>query len=62
MTGYGTQLVKYDPAFKNELGDVFYSLITIANEFDVDLEDALFEAIEKYHKRLTKGGMGSKIQ
>ncbi len=32
----------------------FYSLITVANYFDVDLEEALNIVLEKYKKRLQK--------
>ena len=55
MSNYG----KEKPKYKEELGDLFYSVITIANTYDIDLEDALNQAIEKYKRRLTKGSAGS---
>jgi len=39
-----------------ELGDAFYSLITVANYYDVDLVDSLRLALEKYEKRIKKWG------
>jgi len=31
----------------------------VANAFDVDLKDDLYQTLEKYKKRLKKGGPGS---
>ena len=51
--------MEYNQEFKSELGDVLFSLITVANTFDIDLEDALQEVLSKYEKRLKKGSAGS---
>jgi|TARA_B100001964_G_C14236446_1_gene602691 NTP pyrophosphatase (non-canonical NTP hydrolase) len=59
MSDYGRKPVEYREELKSELGDVLYSLITIANTFDIDLEDALRQVLEKYKKRLKKGSAGS---
>jgi len=59
MTDYGKKPLEYNSDIKGELGDVFYSLIGIANHFDIDLEEALNQALEKYKKRLKKGSAGS---
>lgn len=59
MSDYGKHEYKYREEFASELGDLFYSLITVANTFDVDLEEMLNEALQKYEKRLKKGGAGS---
>ncbi|MCK4997256.1 MazG-like family protein [Candidatus Pacearchaeota archaeon] len=59
MSNYGREPAKYREELKSELGDVLYSLITVANTFDVDLEDALNQVLEKYKKRLMKGSAGS---
>jgi len=40
----------------SEIGDVLFSLACIANTLDIDLEDALAGAIDKYHARFTKAG------
>lgn len=59
MSNYGRQEIQYSEEIKSELGDVLYSLITIANSFDIDLEDALEQVLEKYKTRLKKGSSGS---
>jgi NTP pyrophosphatase (non-canonical NTP hydrolase) len=59
MSDYGRKPAKYREELKSELGDLLYSVITIANSFDVDLEEALDMALEKYKKRLRKGSPGS---
>jgi len=59
MSNYGRKPIEYRDELKSELGDVLYSLITIANTFDIDLEDALHQVLEKYEKRLKKGSAGS---
>ena len=42
-----------------ELGDVLFSIITIANAFEIDLEEALNKVLKKYEKRMNKGSPGS---
>jgi len=59
MSNYGRKPIEYREELKSELGDVLYSLVTIANTFDIDLEDALCQVFEKYEKRLKKGSAGS---
>ena len=59
MSNYGKKPIEYKEELKHELGDVFYSLITLANTFDIDLEDALKQVLEKYKERLKKGSAGS---
>ena len=59
MSNYGRQEIKHNEEIKSELGDVFYSLITVANSFNVDLEEALEQVLEKYNIRLKKGSSGS---
>ena len=59
MSNYGKNELVYREEFKGELGDVFYSLITIANYFDIDMEEALTWVLKKYEKRLAKGWAGS---
>lgn len=59
MTDYGRKPAEFKEEIKSELGDALYSLITIANYFNVDLEEALDMVLEKYKKRLQKGSAGS---
>jgi NTP pyrophosphatase (non-canonical NTP hydrolase) len=62
ITDYGSKPVAYHDDFEKELGDVFYSLITIANHFDIDMEKALHDTLGKYAKRFQKGGMSSEFE
>lgn len=59
MSNYGKKPIEYKETLKWELGDVFYSLITIANTFDIDLDDALQQVLYKYKKRLERGSAWS---
>ena len=67
MSDYGKKPLKskcqvfltYKEELKSELGDLFFSVITIANSFDVDLEEALNMVLKKYERRLKKGSAGS---
>ena len=47
MTNYGRKALEYREEMKSELGDVMYSLITLANTFDIALDDALNQVLEK---------------
>lgn len=58
-TGYGENpediLVK-----KDEIGDVLFSLLAVAESLDIDAEEALVTALEKYRERIDeKGDPGS---
>lgn len=59
MTDYGKKDREFRNEVKSELGDLLYSVITIANSLDVDLEEAVESALKKYEERLKKGGPGS---
>lgn len=59
MSNYGRKPIEYRDELKSELGDVLYSLITIANTFDIDLEEALEQVLQKYERRLKQGSAGS---
>jgi len=50
MGDYGRKPLKYREELKSELGDFLYSIITIANSFNIDLEEALNIVLEKYKK------------
>ena len=54
MTAYGTKKYEFREEIIMELGDVFYSLIAVANFYDVDLLKSLNMAVEKYEKRIKK--------
>jgi len=59
MNDYGTRPAKYRMEFKSEMGDLLFSVVTMANSMDIDLSEALDEALEKYKKRMKKGSAGS---
>ncbi len=56
MTDYGKKPPEPRAKTRSELGDSLFSLIVTANLLDIDLEEALAEVLEKYSKRLDKGG------
>ena len=59
-SNYGNRKFHLQPEFSDELGDVFFSLITATNQCDIDLKEALQQAIKKYEYRLrTKENLGS---
>ncbi len=59
MSDYGRQPLCYRDELKLELGDVVYSIMTIANYFDVDIDEAVNLVLAKYEQRLGRGGAGS---
>ena len=60
-SNYGSRKFYLRPEFSDELGDVFFSLITVANQCNIDLEGVLHQAINKYEYRLRNtGNLGSK--
>ncbi len=54
-TDYGRAPFNPPDGWTGELGDVFFSLICLANSTDVDLEVALNGALGKYRERLALG-------
>ena len=63
QTDYGSKNVENEKPgeeWKQEVGDVFFTLIAIANSTNVDLDDCLSTSLHKYKKRLeNKDGIGS---
>ncbi|MCA1847537.1 MAG: nucleotide pyrophosphohydrolase [Actinobacteria bacterium] len=55
-TRYGRAPLRPPDGWAGELGDVFFSLICLANSSGVDLEAALDEALGKYRERFALGG------
>ena len=59
-TDYGRTPFRPSESWREELGDVFFALVCLANSTDVDLENALQQALDKYRERLAqKGDAGS---
>jgi NTP pyrophosphatase (non-canonical NTP hydrolase) len=50
-TNYGKKDFKKTENTEAEIGDVFFVLITLANQLNIDLDVALEKVLEKYQKR-----------
>jgi len=59
MSDYGKKPLRINDEIKSEIGDVFFVLTIIANQLDISLDEALAAVLQKYEKRLLKGGAGS---
>ena len=61
-TNYGARPPEYRGNMHGELGDCLFSLLALCDELEIDAEDALAGALEKYKKRaLSKGNIGSDV-
>ncbi|MFH0714375.1 MAG: MazG-like family protein [Candidatus Diapherotrites archaeon] len=56
---YGKTHAHYSEKLKEEVGDFYFTLLRLANIYNVDLDEALEMVLQKYEKRLDKGGAGS---
>lgn len=56
QTNYGKHEFTPSDDWSEELGDVFFALLCLANETDVNLEVALEGVLKKYEKRHKKKG------
>lgn len=55
-TDYGRTPFRPSERWQEELGDVFFALVCLANSTTVDLEEALQQALDKYRERLARKG------
>lgn len=62
MSDYGAKKPEFREELRGELGDLLFSLATLANALDIDLEEALEMVLQKYEKRLVKGSAGSESE
>ncbi|MBR9689657.1 MAG: nucleotide pyrophosphohydrolase [Candidatus Altiarchaeota archaeon] len=58
-SNYGRKDSEYSEKTKEELGDVLYSILVVANTLEINLDEALTGALKKYEERLKKGSAGS---
>lgn len=59
-TDYGTKKFKVTDDFALELGDVLYSIYSLANETGIDANAQVQKVLDKYQKRIDeKQSMGS---
>jgi len=57
---YGDTDLTVDEDLVDEFGDVYFCVLALAVELDVDAEAALAESVEKYRDRMDEtGGAGS---
>lgn len=54
VTKYGKESLVQNENLTYELGDTLYSLIVVANKFDINLEEALGLVLKKYKNRLKR--------
>jgi NTP pyrophosphatase (non-canonical NTP hydrolase) len=60
MSNYGKlDRLQYRKEVEDELGDAFFSLIAIANCFDISLTGMLDKTLEKYEKRVVENGQAN---
>lgn len=59
MSDYGKKPIQINDEVKSEIGDVLFVLVIIANQLNISLDDSLAGVLQKYKKRLEKGGIGS---
>jgi NTP pyrophosphatase (non-canonical NTP hydrolase) len=55
-TQYGTRDFQITPNLEMELGDAFFSLLTLASSVNVDLDEALEKVVTKMRDRLERTG------
>ena len=53
---YGKKPPEKSDAIREELGDLLFSLMALANELDIDLEASLDDALKKYESRMELSG------
>lgn len=55
-TEYGRTSFRPSESWREELGDVFFALVCLANSTNVNLEEALEQALTKYRRRIEETG------
>lgn len=55
LTDYGEKDLQNHPTLEEELGDLYFALIALANSLGVDLDMALDDVLEKYEQRINEG-------
>lgn len=53
---YGDKEPEFGEEMKSEVGDLYFSLLGLANALDIDLSEALERAMEKYEERMEETG------
>jgi NTP pyrophosphatase (non-canonical NTP hydrolase) len=58
-TRYGREPFSATPAWSDELGDVYFALLALADASGVNATDALQSSLDKYRVRLARSGAAS---
>lgn len=58
-TNYGQEPFQFREEMTMEMGDLLFSLLALANSCEIDVDQALEMAMEKYSRRLQGGTAGS---
>jgi NTP pyrophosphatase (non-canonical NTP hydrolase) len=56
-TSYGQKEFQTTPEWEQEIGDVYFALLALADKSGTDLEGALDRAMERYKDRVHEHGM-----
>lgn len=56
QTNYGEKEIKRTENLELELGDLYFSLIALANTLNIDLDLALDRVVDKYKERIEGSG------
>ncbi len=56
LTNYGRQSFQANEHWKTELGDIYFSLLCLADATGVELESSLEKVLEKYRQRFGDSG------
>ena len=58
-TDYGKKTIDHSARLEEEVGDTIFSLISLSNSLDIDMEAALDKVLKKYELRAHNGSIGS---
>ena len=56
---YGKKTIDHSARLEEEVGDTIFSLISLSNSLDIDMEVALDKVLKKYESRSNNGSIGS---
>ena len=56
---YGKKTIDHSARLEEEVGDTIFSLISLSNSLDIDMEVALDKVLKKYKSRFNNGSIGS---
>lgn len=54
LTDYGDEDLENHPQLEEEIGDLYFAIIALANQLGIDLDMALDDVLEKYEQRINE--------